>query len=50
MDDVEIKKFLTLPRLELPLPLVVLPVASRYTVCAIPVPDISNKEGKTQNS
>jgi hypothetical protein len=31
-------KFFTLPGLELPLPLVVQPVASRYTDWAIPAP------------
>jgi hypothetical protein len=31
LDDMEKRKFLTLPGLELPPPLVVQPVASRYT-------------------
>jgi hypothetical protein len=38
LDDMEKWKFLTLPGLELPLPLVVQPVASRYTDWAIPAP------------
>jgi hypothetical protein len=36
LDDVEKWKFFTLSGLELPLPLVVQPVASRYTDWAIP--------------
>jgi hypothetical protein len=38
LDDMEKWKFFTLPGLELPLPLVVQPVASRYTDWAIPAP------------
>jgi hypothetical protein len=40
VDDMEKWKFFTLPGLELPLPLVVQPVASRYTDWAIPAPPI----------
>jgi hypothetical protein len=36
LDDMEKWKFFTLPGLELPLPLIVQPVASRYTDWAIP--------------
>jgi hypothetical protein len=36
LDDMEKRKYFTLPGLELPLPLVVQPVASRYTDSAIP--------------
>jgi hypothetical protein len=39
LDDVERRKFLTLPGFELD-PLVVQPVASRYTDCAIPALEI----------
>jgi hypothetical protein len=38
LDDMEKWKFFTLPVLELPPPLVVQPVASRYTDWAIPAP------------
>jgi hypothetical protein len=38
LDDMEKWKFFTLPGLELPLPLVVQPVVSRYTDWAIPAP------------
>jgi hypothetical protein len=38
LDDMEKWKFFTLSGLELPLPLVVQPVASRYTDWAIPAP------------
>jgi hypothetical protein len=39
LDDMEKWKFFTLPGLELPLPLVVQPVASRHTAWAIPAPN-----------
>jgi hypothetical protein len=38
LDDMEKWKFFILPGLELPLPLVVQPVANRYTDWAIPAP------------
>jgi hypothetical protein len=38
LDDMEKWKFVTLSGLELPLPLVAQPVASRYTDWAIPAP------------
>jgi hypothetical protein len=41
LDYMEKWKFFTLPGLELPLPLVVQPVASRYTDWAIPAPVVT---------
>jgi hypothetical protein len=41
LDDMEKWKFFTLPVLELSFPLIVRPVASRYTDCAIPALDSS---------
>jgi hypothetical protein len=41
LDDMEKWKFFTLSGLELPLPLEVQPVASRYTDWAIPAPILS---------
>jgi hypothetical protein len=45
LDDMEKWKILTLPGLELPPPMVVQPVASRYTDWAIPAPLIIFGEG-----
>jgi hypothetical protein len=42
LDDIEKWTFFTLPGLELPLPLVVQPVAGRYTDWAIPAPNNNN--------
>jgi hypothetical protein len=46
LDDMEKWKFFTLLGLELPLPLVVQPVASRYTDWAIPALNNNNKPKK----
>jgi hypothetical protein len=44
LDDVEKRKFLTIPGLGTLTPLVIQPIASRYTDCAILAPQLTISE------